>query len=219
MSNWSSDDIVSNGIRIRYHRTGGEKPSLLIAHGVTDNALSWSRFAQSMEQDFDVILYDRRGHGFSDKPASLIIEDPAWGTAWGGWESTTTGMIEWFQETVSLDRNELVATCHETNPNWPNEEVELWADSKVQVSPYVVQTFEQAEPNWRDIVREITCPIMLIAGDTGMGSINSAADVEAMAAIWTSGQAVTIKGAGHMVHYDRFGAYISAVKTFLSDIH
>ena len=189
MSNWSSDDIVSNGIRIRYHRTGGEKPSLLIAHGVTDNALSWSRFAQSMEQDFDVILYDRRGHGFSDKPdsgytfrdhaedmvgltmalgldrphilghsggavaaailaathpdllASLILEDPAWGTAWGGWESTTTGMIEWFQETVSLDRNELVATCHETNPNWPNEEVELWADSKVQVSPYVVQTF------------------------------------------------------------------------------
>ena len=70
MSNWSSGDIISNGIRIRYHRTGGDKPTLLIAHGVTDNALSWSRFARSMEQDYDVILYDRRGHGFSDKPES-----------------------------------------------------------------------------------------------------------------------------------------------------
>ena len=70
MSNWFSGDIVSSGIRIRYHRTGGDKPTLLIAHGVTDNGLSWSRFARAMEQNYDVILYDRRGHGFSDAPES-----------------------------------------------------------------------------------------------------------------------------------------------------
>ena len=266
MSNWSSGDIVSNGIRIRYHRTGGDKPTLLIAHGVTDNALSWSRFARSMEQDYDVILYDRRGHGFSDKPesgytfrnhaedmaglitalgldrphilghsggavtaailaanhpdllASLVLEDPAWGTGWGGWKATTSGMIEWFRETVSMDRHKLVEVCREMNPDWLEEEVELWADSKVQVSPNVVQTFEQAEPMWQDIVRQITCPVLLIVGDKDTGSLNTPEDVEAMASAWHGGQAVTIDGAGHMVHYDRFEAFLAAVKTFLLEL-
>ena len=265
MSNWFSGDIVSGGIRIRYHRTGGDKPTLLIAHGVTDNGLSWSRFARAMEQNYDVILYDRRGHGFSDAPesgytfrdhaedmagliaalgldrphilghsggavaaailaathpdfiASLILEDPAWGTGWGGWEETITGMIEWFRNTVSMERKELVSMCREMNPNWLEEEVELWADSKVQVSPNVVQTFEQAEPMWRDIVRQIVCPILLIVGDKDMGSVNTSEDVEAMASVWRVGQAVTIDGAGHVVHYDRFEAYLTAVKTFLSE--
>jgi N-formylmaleamate deformylase len=264
MSNWSSGNIVSNGIRIRFHRTGGNKPTMLIAHGVTDNGLSWSRFARAMEQDYDVILYDRRGHGFSDAPesgytfsnhaedmadlimalnldrphivghsggavaaailaathpdllTSLVLEDPAWGTGWGGWQATTTGMIEWFRDTVSMGRHELVAMCREMNPNWIEEEVELWADSKVQVSPKVVQTFEQAEPMWRDIVRQITCRILLIVGDQDMGSVNTPEDVEVMASVWRGGRAVTIKGAGHMVHYDRFEAYVAAVKTFLS---
>jgi pimeloyl-ACP methyl ester carboxylesterase len=266
MSNWPSGDIVSSGIRIRYHRTGGDKPTLLIAHGVTDNGLGWSRFARAMEQNYDVILYDRRGHGFSDAPesgytfrdhaedmaglitalgldrphilghsggavaaaifaathpdllASLVLEDPAWGTGWGGWQTMTTGMIEWFRETVSMDRQELVAMCREMNPNWPEEEVELWADSKVQVSPNVVQTFDQAEPMWRDIVRQITYPILLITGDKDMASVNTSEDVEAMASVWRRGQAVTIDGAGHMVHYDRFEAFLSAVKTFLSEM-
>ncbi|MDX1616571.1 MAG: alpha/beta hydrolase [Candidatus Promineifilaceae bacterium] len=266
MSDWFSGDIVTNGVRIRYHRTGGDKPSLLIAHGVTDNGLSWSRFARALELDYDVILYDRRGHGFSDAPdsgytfqdhaedmvglittlnldrphivghsggavaasilaathpdllTSLTLEDPSWGTAWGGWQATTAGMSEWFRETVSLKRRELIAKCREMNPDWLEEEVELWADSKVQVSPQVVQTFEQAEPAWQEILRQITCPILLIVGDQDLGSVNTPEDVEAMAAVWHRGQTVTIDGAGHTVHCDRFEPYLAAVKSFLSEI-
>jgi pimeloyl-ACP methyl ester carboxylesterase len=70
---------------------------------------------------------------------------------------------------------------------------------------------------WRDIVRQITCPILLITGDKDMGSVNTSEDVEAMASVWRGGQAVTIDGAGHMVHYDRFEAYLTTVKTFLSE--
>jgi N-formylmaleamate deformylase len=68
MSDWSSGDVVANGIRIHYYRTGGDKPPLVLAHGFSDNGLCWTRVARVLEQDYDVIMPDARGHGLSDAP-------------------------------------------------------------------------------------------------------------------------------------------------------
>jgi N-formylmaleamate deformylase len=68
MSNWSSGDVVANNIKLHYHRTGGDKPKLILSHGITDNGLCWIRAAQVLEKDYDVIMVDARGHGLSDAP-------------------------------------------------------------------------------------------------------------------------------------------------------
>ncbi len=68
MSTWQDDIIQSNGIRLHYHRTGGDKPVVVLAHGITDNGLCWTRLAQALAADFDLIMVDARGHGLSDKP-------------------------------------------------------------------------------------------------------------------------------------------------------
>ena len=68
-ANWESNSVKSNGIRIHYWRTGDEgKPVMIMAHGVTDYGLSWASLAAKFEADYDVIMYDARGHGFSEKP-------------------------------------------------------------------------------------------------------------------------------------------------------
>jgi pimeloyl-ACP methyl ester carboxylesterase len=68
-ANWESASVMSNGIRIHYWRTGGEgKPVMIMAHGVTDYGLSWASLAAKFQADYDVIMYDARGHGFSEKP-------------------------------------------------------------------------------------------------------------------------------------------------------
>ncbi len=68
-ANWESASVKSNGIRIHYWRTGGAgKPVMIMAHGVTDYGLSWASLAAKFEADYDVIMYDARGHGFSEKP-------------------------------------------------------------------------------------------------------------------------------------------------------
>lgn len=67
---WTEHDIPTNGIIIHIYRTGGDKPPLLLAHGVTDNGLCWSRFAAEMAAEYDVIMVDLRGHGRSEKPTS-----------------------------------------------------------------------------------------------------------------------------------------------------
>jgi pimeloyl-ACP methyl ester carboxylesterase len=265
MTAWLTDTIIANGINIHYHRTGGNKPALLIAHGVTDNGLCWSRFARAFEQDYDIIMYDQRGHGLSDAPqssysfeehaddmfglikalklerphivahsggaaaaailaanhpdlpTSLVLEDPPWGNGWGGWDAMSAGIQEWFLSLGSMTRDELIAACKDNSPSWTEEDITLWAESKLQVNQNVAATFDQPEPAWRDTIRQITCPILLITGDPDKGAVNTSDDVQEIAANWRNGHSVHIEGAGHVVHWDQFDAFVTAVKSFLNE--
>jgi len=67
MSDWFAGDILANGIKTHYHRTGGEKPPLVLAHGFSDNGLCWTRLARALEDDYDLIMPDARGHGLSER--------------------------------------------------------------------------------------------------------------------------------------------------------
>lgn len=62
--------VVTNGVSLRYYRSGGDKPALVFAHGMTDMGLCWTRVAESLVPKYDVVLYDARGHGESDAPAT-----------------------------------------------------------------------------------------------------------------------------------------------------
>ncbi len=65
---WETGQVEVNGVRIAYTRTGGAKPPLVLAHGVTDSGLCWSPVAQELASEYDVIMVDARGHGKSDAP-------------------------------------------------------------------------------------------------------------------------------------------------------
>jgi pimeloyl-ACP methyl ester carboxylesterase len=66
---WPSGDIRANGIQIHYYRTGGSKPPLILVHGFSDDGLCWTSIARALEDSFDVVMPDARGHGRSDAPA------------------------------------------------------------------------------------------------------------------------------------------------------
>lgn len=81
-SGWTDGYVISNGIRMHYVRTGGEKPALVLAHGSSDDATVWTLMARELEGDYDVIMFDARGHGLSDPPkeadaADVQVEDLA----------------------------------------------------------------------------------------------------------------------------------------------
>ena len=70
MSDWTSGFVDTDGIRLHYDRTGGDKPPVVLCHGITDSGLCWTPVAQELESDYDVIMVDARGHGQSSSPAS-----------------------------------------------------------------------------------------------------------------------------------------------------
>ena len=86
MQNWQQGDISSNGIRIHYYRTGGvDKPPLILAHGLTDNGLCWTRTAEALMSDFDVVMVDARNHGLSGAESADVGSLAAHLAALGPW--------------------------------------------------------------------------------------------------------------------------------------
>jgi N-formylmaleamate deformylase len=69
MTNWQSTFVTANGVRLHYHRTGGSKPAVVLAHGITDSGLCWRRVALALAERYDVIMVDARGHGHSEAPS------------------------------------------------------------------------------------------------------------------------------------------------------
>jgi N-formylmaleamate deformylase len=66
--NWITGFRQTNGAIIHYRRTGGDKPSLLLLHGLMANGACWTPFARALENEYDVVMPDARGHGASSAP-------------------------------------------------------------------------------------------------------------------------------------------------------
>ena len=64
-------ECLVNGIRIHYQQTGSG-PDLVLIHAVTSNLAVWmfTGLVEALARDYRVTLYDLRGHGFSERPAS-----------------------------------------------------------------------------------------------------------------------------------------------------
>jgi pimeloyl-ACP methyl ester carboxylesterase len=65
---WQTGYVETNGLRLHYTRTGGNKPPLVLAHGVTDAGPCWTPVAEVLTAEYDAIMVDARGHGRSDTP-------------------------------------------------------------------------------------------------------------------------------------------------------
>ncbi len=69
MAEWTQGDVITNGIRMHYYRTGdGSKPPLVLCHGGSDNGLCWTPVARALEDEYDIIMIDARNHGLSESP-------------------------------------------------------------------------------------------------------------------------------------------------------
>lgn len=78
MIHWQTAICETNHIEIHYTRTGGNKPPLILLHGLMTNGRCWTPVACALEQEHDVIMPDARGHGKSSAPNDgYLYEDHA----------------------------------------------------------------------------------------------------------------------------------------------
>lgn len=68
MTKWTIGTCEADGVNTHYLRTGGDKPPLVLLHGLMTSGACWSPLASKLEKDYDVIMPDARGHGNSSSP-------------------------------------------------------------------------------------------------------------------------------------------------------
>ena len=72
-AHWQTGSIeTEDGARIHYTRTGGQKPPVLLLHGVQATGLTWLRTAKALEANYDVVMPDFRGHGQSSRISNSL---------------------------------------------------------------------------------------------------------------------------------------------------
>jgi N-formylmaleamate deformylase len=72
---WDQGRVNANGAELRYFRSGGDHPPLVFVHGFTDHALYFTRAADELAKHWDVVAYDARGHGQSDRVTGRFDDD------------------------------------------------------------------------------------------------------------------------------------------------
>jgi pimeloyl-ACP methyl ester carboxylesterase len=65
----------NEGVRIYYEIEGQDKPALVLAHGGTGSLEDWRKhgYTDSFKDEFQLILFDARVHGRSDRPFEASI--------------------------------------------------------------------------------------------------------------------------------------------------
>ena len=116
----------------------------------------------------------------------------------------------------ALSPAERIAAGAALNPGWHADEIPPWAESKAQVDPAVMEHIAAfREFAWRDVLRAIRCPVLLLTGDPAQGALVTPATAEEARRLLAAGEVGQIAGAGHNIHRDRYAETMAAVLAFL----
>lgn len=74
MTLWQESKVQVGPRQLHLRRTGGNKPPLVLLHGLTSTSETWTRTAEVFKDDYDVIAFDARGHGLSDRSGGQFTE-------------------------------------------------------------------------------------------------------------------------------------------------
>lgn len=166
-----------------------------------------------------------------DRIRAIVLEDPGWrdappapvaensANAGTGSRAPLGGPAweEWNRQFKQLSPEERRAQAATERPDWPEIDRIYWADAKAQLNLDVLKYRDAPRPPWRDTVRRITCPVLLVTADTDRGAIVTPEIAAEATHLWRTGKVVHIPGAGHNIRRENYEPYRAAVTAFLAE--
>lgn len=263
MTEWNSAFCKSNGIKIHYTRTGGNKPPLILLHGLIKNGLCWTDLARTLENEYDVIMPDARGHGQSDLPDSgyryedlsddvagliqalnlsfpvllghsmggmtaavvasrkpnllrgLVLADPTFLSPKVQREVYDSDVADQHRKRLNMSFEEIVEEARSKRPNRSSEALELSARARLQTSMAAFDVLTPPNPDYTQLVNNISVPTLLVIGDKG---VISPVVAEELHRLNPGLQVEQIRDAGHALHMDQPEHFATVVTSFLHSI-
>jgi pimeloyl-ACP methyl ester carboxylesterase len=129
-------------------------------------------------------------------------------------------MRERFIGLMRKTREELLDGQRAEQPGWSEADLEPWADAKQRFSPHVLSVLDQDTPasvDWPVVLRQITCPALLITADPERGAIVTEESAGALKTFVPQLHMAHVPEAGHNIRRDQFARYVDVIRAFLSE--
>lgn len=168
------------------------------------------------------------GARFPQCARALILEDPAWfdpqqqasGPAAENADQTVDPYEQWRSQMSDFTVAGLMAQSRRDNPTWREEELQNWAESKLQLDPEFVRGSHRLVlwGTWQKAAQAITQPTLLITADPAKGSIVTEKIAQQVMEWSPCIQVAHIAGVGHCIRREAPEAYLAALRAFLGKI-
>lgn len=253
----------ANGIGIRYLRTGGSKPPVVLLHGLTGSGDCWSPLARALEDKYDVVMPDARGHGGSSTPPDgyryenlasdvvglieglelvapfllghsmggmtaavvanrmgtklrgAILADPTFLSPERQREVYASDVVEQHRRILCLKRDEVAAQLRARHPHRSPAIVELLAEGRLATRIEAFEILKPPNPEYRELMREIPVPVLLVIADGGVVSSETAQELQKLNPRL---RVERIREAGHGLQFDQTNRFAEVVRAFLHSV-
>jgi len=160
---------------------------------------------------------------FPEIPQAIILEDPP-----AFWRVTPpseevqdfrAGMRARFTDFKRKTHAEILEVAKTDYPTWSQAEVDPWVDSKHRFSLKILQMLDPRETvpvDFSTLLKQITCPVLLITAEPARGAILTDADASEFQRLVPQVQWKYIPGAGHSIRREQFLRYMEIVNVFLT---
>ena len=224
-----SQSVRVNGIRLAYRRFGApQSPPVVLLHGLGETSADWDRISSALAVNRAVYAMDLRGHGKSDRTEAYSLE---------AMRDDVIGFLALLQlspvELIGHSMGAVVAYL--VAPEWPSAISKLVLEDPLPPLPAdpprplperpeepldfdwaAVEAIlpERNSPprRWWDRLTEITAPTLVIGG--GPASHLPQEELAKLAERIPDARFRTIE-AGHFIHRDQPGEFLTEVSAFL----
>ncbi len=142
----------------------------------------------------------------------VILADPTFLSPQRQREVYESDAIEQHRRLLSLDRVDMLAQARVRHPHRSPELVELVAEARMKTRICAFDVLTPPNPEYHRLVSAIDIPILLVIGDNGVVSLETAQELQNLNPRLRVEQ---IKDAGHGLQYDQPERFEVVVRSFL----
>jgi pimeloyl-ACP methyl ester carboxylesterase len=145
----------------------------------------------------------------------LILADPTFLSPQRQREVHESDVIEQHRRLLSLRRDCVLAQARLRHPHRSSEFVELITDARLQTQLSAFDVLTPPNPEYRELVSDISVPVLLVIGDNGAVSLETARELQKLNQRLRYER---IPDVGHGLPYDQPNRFAALVRSFLQSV-
>ncbi|AJA62426.1 MULTISPECIES: alpha/beta fold hydrolase [Bradyrhizobium] len=144
---------------------------------------------------------------------SVILADPTFLAPERQREVYRSDVAEQHRRLLARDKDEALAEARRRHPHRSSELLDLIIDARLRTEISAFEVLTPPNPDYRELVEAIAVPSLLVFGDNGVVSVETARELQGLNQHL---RYEVIANAGHGLPYDKPDEFAAAVRSFLA---